>query len=200
MNIRWHTAPYREGASASDRPAAPYTASETVVLLVAGLSAVIGLIHVTAAVEQLDKVAGYARVYALLAAVELIWAALVARRSSRELLLFACGFNLLVMALWVGARSFGVSATPRPWAPGSVSAVHALFWCSATPGGVSGGWQASIASIIQPVAELVTVTSLASILLAPRIRAARAIVERVAPLLLCVLLLSVLYGVGAHAG
>jgi hypothetical protein len=57
-----------------------------------------------------------------------------------------------------------------------------------------------VADLLATVDELLAVISVASVLMSTRMTIAKGVVERVAPLLLIVLLASVLYGVGAHAG
>lgn len=183
-----------------DHRSVPYTASETVVLFVAGLSVVVGLIHAAAAVQQIDRFAPYARVYAVLAAIEIFWAALLLQRSSRGVLLFGLLFNLAGLALWIAAQAIGLSAPLRPWESGSAGGIHAIFWCGATLGGASSGWQATVAAVVQPVDEVVIALAAASVLVSRRGALARRTTERIAPVLLAALLVSVLYGVGAHAG
>jgi hypothetical protein len=64
-----------------DHLSGPYTASETDVLFMAGTSAVVGLIHAGAAVRRRDSFAPYARVYAVLATIQIFWAALLLQRA-----------------------------------------------------------------------------------------------------------------------
>ena len=186
------------GQPAGDNEPAPYTASETVVLLVAAVAGVMGLIHATVAVDQLDNVPAYAHVNGLLAAVEIGWAMLLLRRSSFELLLFGCAFNVLLVALWIAAVAGGLSAAPRPLVPGSATGLHALFWCTATAGGSSGGWAATLAAAVQPLADVVSGVALLSVMQSPRVAFARQVRDRTTPLLLAVLFVAVVYGVGAH--
>jgi hypothetical protein len=174
---------------------AAYTASETTVLLVAGVTVVGGLISVAAAVEQAARFPAYARVYWVLAGIEIAWAALVVWRSSNELLLFGLAFTILELAVWGYVQAAALSR-----GVGTGGGIHAIFWCTATLGGASSGWHAIGATIVQPLSEAVAALGLSSVLLAQRAALARRITERSAPLLLSVLLLSVLYGVGAHGG
>jgi hypothetical protein len=57
-----------------------------------------------------------------------------------------------------------------------------------------------VADLLETSGELITVIAIWSVLMSTRMAIARTVAERVAPVLLSVLLLSVLYGVGAHAG
>jgi hypothetical protein len=200
MGASWSRWVLLESTPEPDHRSVPYTASETVVLFIAGLSAVIGLIHAAAAVRQIDSFAPYARVYAVLAAVEIFWAALLLQRRSRGALLLGLIFNLAALALWIAAHSTGLSAPPRPWASASAGGIHAVFWCTATLGGTSAGWQATVAAVVQPVDQVLIATAAASVVLAGRVALARRVTGRLAPVLLAALLMSVLYGVGAHAG
>jgi hypothetical protein len=188
------------GLREPDHRSVPYTASETVVLFIAGLSAVIGLIHASAAVKQIDTFAPNFRVYAVLAAIEISWAAVLVARGSRAMLLFGLGFNLAGLALWIAAQAFGLSAVQRPWTAGAAGGIHAIFWCTATLGGGSSGWQATVAAVVQPADEVLIAIAAASVVLRRRAAVARRITERMAPVLLAALLVSILYGVGAHAG
>src|SRR6202023_673802 len=109
--------------------------------------------HAAAAVKQIDTSAAYARVYAVLAAIEISWAAVLLARGSRGMLLFGLGLHLAGLALWIAAQAFGLSAAQRPWASGSAGGIHAIFWCTATLGGGSSGWQATVAAVVQPADE-----------------------------------------------
>jgi hypothetical protein len=57
-----------------------------------------------------------------------------------------------------------------------------------------------VPDLLETSGELVTVVAVWSVLMSTRVAIARAVAERVAPVLITMLLLSVLYGVGAHAG
>jgi hypothetical protein len=155
-----------------------YTASETVVLLVAGLACVDGLIHIGAAVDHFDEFPLYTLVFASLAAVQIAWAAVILWRPSRRVLLSGCGFSLGVIALWAASRTVGVPIAPRAWVPETVG----------------------VADLIETVGEVVTVVAALSVVLSPGLPLARLVTERLAPVLMLVLFLSVLYGAGAHAG
>ena len=157
---------------------AEYTATETVVLLVAGLAFVDGLIHIGAAVDHYDEFPLYTLVFATLAAVQIAWAATILWRPSRRVLLFGCGFSLAVVALWAASRTVGVPIGPRPWVPEALG----------------------VADMFETAGELVTAAAVLSVVLSPRLPRARLVTARLAPLLMLVLFLSVLYGAGAHAG
>lgn len=162
---------------ASDKPAG-YTTRETVLLLVAAIAFIGGLIHIGAAVDHFSEFPLYTLVFGLLATVQMTWAALILRRPSRRVLLFGCAFNLGVIALWGASRTIGVPLAPRAWVPEAVG----------------------VADLVETVGEFATVIAVLSVVMSPRLPIARHVIERIAPLLLAVLLSSVLYGVGAHAG
>jgi hypothetical protein len=160
------------------RVPAEYTTREAVNLLVAGVAFTGGLIHVGAAVDHFSEFALYTVVFAGLATVQIAWAAVILRRPSHRVLLFGCAFNVGVIGLWVASRTVGVPIAPRAWVPEAVG----------------------VADLVETVGELVTVIAVFGLLLSPRLRFAQHVTERIAPVLLVVLFLSVLYGVGAHAG
>jgi hypothetical protein len=157
---------------------AEYTPTETVVLLVAGLAFVDGLIHIGAAVDHFDEFPLYTLVFATLAAVQIAWAAAIVWRPSRRLLLFGCGFSLAVVALWAASRTVGVPIGPRPWVPEAVG----------------------VADMFETAGEIATAAAVLSVVLSSRLPLARLLIARLAPVLMLVLFLSVLYGAGAHAG
>lgn len=157
---------------------ASYTTTETVLLLVAAVTCVAGLIHVGAAVDHFGEFPLYTLVFAALAVVQLTWAAAIVWRPSRRVLLFGCAFNVGVVALWAASRTVGVPVAPRAWVPERVG----------------------VADLLATADELLAVIAVWSVLMSTRMAIAKGVVKRAAPLLLTVLLLSVLYGVGAHAG
>ena|SRR2546427_3097427 len=160
------------------QPPRRYTSSETVLLFVAALAFTGGLIHVGAAVDHFDEFPLYALVFGALAAAQIAWAAMLLRRPARTLLLLGCAFNLAVIAVWISSRTVGVPIAPRPWVPEPVG----------------------VADLIETVGEAVIVIAALSVAMSPQLPVAQRVTERIAPLLLGVLLVSVLYGVGAHAG
>ena len=166
--------PSREGS----HQRAEYTTSETVVLLVAGLAFMDGLIHIGAAVDHFGEFPLYTLVFAVLAAVQIAWAAMIFWRPSRRVLLFGCALNVGVIGLWVASRTIGVPIAPRAWVPEAVG----------------------VADLIETVGEIVTVVAALSVVLSPRLPLARLVTARVAPVVMMVLFLSALYGAGAHAG
>jgi len=80
--------------------------------------------------------------------------------------------------VWIASRTVGVPIAPRPWVPEAVG----------------------IADLVETLGELVSVIAVVCVLLSPTRRRAALVVRGIAPLLLGVLLVSVLFGVGAHAG
>jgi hypothetical protein len=157
---------------------AVYTTTETVLLLVAAVVFVDGLIHIGAAVDHFGEFPLYTLVFAVLASVQTGWAAMILRRPSRLVLLSGCAFTVSVVGLWVASRTIGVPIAPRAWVPEAVG----------------------VADLVETVGEIATVIAVLSLVTSPRHPFARHVTERIAPVLIGVLFLSVLYGVGAHAG
>src|SRR5229473_8637082 len=85
-----------------------YTTTETVLLLAAAVAFIDGLIHIGAAVDHLGEFPLYTLVFAVLATVQMAWAAMILRRPSRLVLLSGCAFTVGVVALWVASRTIGV--------------------------------------------------------------------------------------------
>jgi hypothetical protein len=164
----------RPGAS---HETAVYTTTETVLVLVAAVAFIDGLIHIGAAVDHFGEFPLYTLVFAVLATVQMAWAAMILRSPSRRVLLFGCAFSIGVIGLWVASRTIGVPIAPRAWV--------------AEPVGV--------ADLVETVGEIATVIAALSVVMLPRLPLAQHVTQRVAPVLMVVLLLSVLYGVGAHA-
>src|SRR5437588_6992972 len=81
-----------------------YTTSETVLLLVAAVAFTDGLIHIGAAVDHFGEFPLYTLVFAVLATVQMAWAAMILRRPSRPVLLFGCASTVSVIGLWVASR------------------------------------------------------------------------------------------------
>jgi hypothetical protein len=162
----------------ADDGARTYSTAETILLLVAAVTCVAGLIHIGAAVDHFGEFPLYTMAFVAMAIVQLTWAAVILRRPSRRALLFGIVFNVGVIALWAASRTVGVPIAPRPWVPEPVG----------------------VADLLATADELVTVIAVWSVLASSRLAIAKGVAERVAPALMTVLLLSVLYGVGAHAG
>lgn len=156
---------------------AGYTTSETVVLLVASLSVMGGLIHIGAAVDHFGEFPLYTLVFAAIATVQIGWAAAILRHPSPRVLLFGCAFDVGVIGLWLASRTIGVPIAPRAWVPEAVG----------------------VADLVETVGEIVIVVAALSLVMSPRLPIARRVTERIAPVLMLVLLLTALYGVGAHA-
>jgi hypothetical protein len=154
-----------------------YTTRETVVVLIGSLALMDGLIHIGAAVDHFGEFPLYTVVFTVLATVQIGWAATILRHPSRRVLLFGCAFNVGVIALWAASRTIGVPIAPRAWVPETVG----------------------VADLVETIGETVIVVAALSLVMSPRLPVARRVTERVAPVLLLVLLLSALYGVGAHA-
>jgi hypothetical protein len=155
-----------------------YTTTETVLLLVAAVAFIDGLIHIGAAVDHFSEFPIYTLVFAVLASVQIAWAAMIVRRPSRLVLLSGCAFTVGVIGLWVVSRTVGVPIAPQAWVPEEVG----------------------VADLVETVGEIATVIAVFSLVTSPRHRFARHVTERITPVLMGVLFLSVLYGVGTHAG
>jgi len=146
--------------------------------LVAAVVFIDGLIHIGAAVDHYREFPLYTLVFAVLATVQMSWAAMILRRPSRPVLLSGCAFTVSVVGLWVASRTIGVPIAPQAWVPETVG----------------------VADLVETVGEIATVVAVMSLVMSPRRRFARHVSEYIVPPLVVVLLLSVLYGVGAHAG
>ena len=168
------------GLSSSTAEELEHTRSsrETVLTLVAGLSCMDALIHLGAAVDHAGQFPLYAATFALLAAMQIAWAALILWRPGERVLLYGCAFNAGILALWALSRTVGVPVAPRPWVPEPVG----------------------VADLIASVAELVVILAVWSIVMAPRLRIARYLSERAVLPIVALLFFASLYGVGAHAG
>jgi hypothetical protein len=168
--------PVPEGPAAA--PVAP-TRAETVLFLIAGLSFVAGVIHIGASIDHAQEFLLYTPVFALFAAFQIGWALLVTRRCSRRVLVLGIALNAAIVLLWVASRTVGVPIAPVPWGPEPVGA----------------------ADLLAAVAESAIVLGTACVLRSPGSRFAQRALAWLAPVLLGVLFLSVMYGVtGGHAG
>jgi hypothetical protein len=155
------------------------TPAETVLFLIAGLSFVAGVIHIGASIDHAQEFLLYTPVFALFAAFQVGWALVVTRRSSPRVLVLGIALNAAVVLLWVASRTVGVPIAPVPWVPEPVGA----------------------ADLLATVAESAIVLGTACVLRSPGSRFAQRALAWLAPVLLGVLFLSVMYGVtGGHAG
>jgi hypothetical protein len=155
-----------------------YTARETALLLLGAVAFTGGLIHVGAAVDHYQEYHLYTVVFGSLAAVQFGWATLLVRGPSRRVLLLGCAFNLGVVCLWTASRTVGVPLAPQAWVPEAVG----------------------VPDLVETVGELVAAIGACWLAMPSRpIRVKRAS-ECISVVSIVVLLLTVLYGVGAHAG
>ena len=157
---------------------AAYTSRETVLLLAAALVFIDGLIHVGAGIDHYGAFPLYTVVFCLLAAGQVLWSILLTRAPSTRVLLLGCGFELAIVALWGLSRTTGVPIAPHPWVPEQIG----------------------VADLIETLGELVTFLAVLSVAFSARIPAARAVARCMAPILLAVVMVSVLFGTAAHAG
>lgn len=148
------------------------------VVLVAALTFLGALIHVGAAADHWAEYHLYTIVFLCLAAMQACWALLILRGASGRVLALGCVLQLGIVALWLLSRTAGVPLAPVAWTPEEVGA----------------------ADLIETIGELTAVLALLSVLLAERSNIARAARRLMPSVLLFVILISVLFGTGAHAG
>jgi hypothetical protein len=153
--------------------------ADAVIPLIAALSAAAGLIHIGASADHAKEFALYVPAFAAIAAFQLGWAIWVAHGAPRRVLAVGIGVNLAVVAVWVMSRTIGVPIAEEAWVPEPVGT----------------------ADLLATLTELLVVGATACVLLAVRSAIARRAVARLAPVLMAVLLVSVIYGVaGGHGG
>lgn len=164
----------------SPRPSTDLSAAESAVLLIGALSIVTGIIHVGIAANDFQLSPSFTPLIAMFAAFQLGWGGLAVLRPSRGALIWGAAVNAAIVALWIMSRTVGMPIGPQPWVPEPVGVVDA----------------------IAAVAESVVVLATSCVALAARSLLARRVVPRIAPLLLGVLFISILYGVGGggHIG
>jgi hypothetical protein len=150
----------------------------SVILLLAGVSLVAGMIHIRASIDHAEEFPLYTPVFALLAVFQIAWAGIIARGGSRRMLALGCAVNLGVIGLWVASRTVGVPIAAQPWIPEPVGAPD----------------------LMATVAESAIVLVTACVLLSLRSPLAQRNLARLAPLLLGVIFVGVMYGLaGGHA-
>jgi hypothetical protein len=167
----------RPRSGPSEQPV-EYSKSETVLVLVAAVAFIGGLIHVGAGVDHFGEFPLYTLVFCLLAAAQLTWAAMLLRHPSRRVMLLGCALQLGIVLLWALSRTVGVPIAPQAWVPEQVG----------------------VADLVETIGEIATVIAVMCVVLSGRLKPARVAVARMAPVLLAVVLVSVLFGAGAHAG
>jgi hypothetical protein len=169
--------PNRRIRTLTPGPAA-YTAQETVLLLVAALVFIDALIHVGAGFDHYGEFPLYTAVFCLLAAGQILWSVLLTRGPSARVLLLGCSFEFAIVALWGLSRTTGVPIASHPWVPEQI-----------------GG-----ADLVETIGEVVAILAVLSVAFSARLPAARAVMRWMAPILLAVVMVSVLFGTAAHAG
>jgi hypothetical protein len=147
-------------------------------VLVAALAFVGALIHVGAAIDHWAEYHLYTLVFSGLAVLQAGWAVMILRGASRRVLAFGCVMQLGIVALWIVSRTVGVPLAPTAWTPEEVG----------------------IADLAETLGELTTVLAVASVLLDERSSAVRVARRCMPSVLLFVILISALFGTGAHAG
>jgi hypothetical protein len=178
---------------------ASYTASETVLLLLAGLALIDGLINVAGAAESSTQLR-FTLALGLVAATQVCWATWLLWRPSRAALVFGCAFNVAIIALLLLARAGGGAYAASPWSAQVSGGLHVLLWCAASVPGAHPGAGAGAASLVETAGQLATILGAFSVAFGERLAIARVLAARAVPALVAVLFLSVLYGFGAHAG
>ncbi len=168
----------RSSESGADDAIAPYTESQTVLVLVAALTFIGALIHIGAAVEHWEEYHLYTAVFSCLAALQTGWALLILRGASRRMLVLGCTMQLGIVALWAVSRTAGVPLAPTAWTPEKIG----------------------VADLTETMGELTTVLAVLSVLLAECSPAARHVRRWMPSIVLLVILISALFGTGAHAG
>jgi hypothetical protein len=161
-----------------DTTIVPYTEPQTILVLVAALAFVGALIHVGAAVDHWVEYHLYTLVFSSLAALQTCWAVLILRGASQRVLVLGCVLQLGIVGLWAVSRTVGVPLPPTAWTPEEIG----------------------IADLIETIGELTTVLAVLSVLLAERSNAARLARHWMPSVVLFVILISALFGTGAHAG
>jgi len=164
--------------SGQRRQPVEYSKSETVLVLAAALVFIGGLIHVGAAVDHFGEFPLYTLVFCLLAAGQMAWAAMLLRQPSRRVMLLGCTFQLGIVALWAISRTVGVPIAPQAWVPEEIG----------------------VADLVETIGEIASVIAVFCVVMSPHIKLARVVTGRMAPVLLAVVLISALFGAGAHAG
>jgi hypothetical protein len=156
----------------------PYDSRQTVLVLVAGLAFIGGLIHIGAAADHWSQSHLYAAAFAVLTALQTAWAILIVRGCSTRVLLAGCALQLGVVVVWALSRTTGVPLAPAAWTPERVG----------------------VADLIETIGEVATVAAVMSVLLASRSGFAAAARQWMPGLLLLAIVVSALFGTGAHAG
>jgi hypothetical protein len=164
--------------TAAGRGVAPYSERETVLVMVAALAVIGALIHIGAAVDHWAEYHLYTVVFAAIATLQVLWAVLILRGASDRILVAGCVLQLGTAALWAVSRTVGVPLAPTAWVPEEVG----------------------LPDLMETLGELATVAAVASVLLAGRFDLARRARKLFPGALLVVILLSALFGTGAHAG
>lgn len=176
--LRLLTGLERPTPDGENRPSVTYTPAQTVLVLTAGLAFVGGLIHVGAAVDHYEEFPLYTLAFSVIALLQVSWAWLLVRGPSRAILLAGALMQLGIVALWVVSRTAGVPIAPKAWTPEEVG----------------------IADLVATLGELVTVIAAFAVLAASTQAWAQRMLPRLAPIVLAAVLMSALFGTGAHAG
>src|SRR5580704_15977568 len=94
------------------RPVADVAAAESSVLLIVGLCALAGIMHIGITASDVQLSSAYTPLVAMIASFQLGWAALVLLRPSRGALILGASANAAFVALWIVSRTVGVPIGP----------------------------------------------------------------------------------------
>jgi hypothetical protein len=170
--------PSHSSSAGTGTVATPYTEAQTVLVLVAALAFVGAVIHLGAAVDHWAEYHLYTLAFLCMTALQAVWALLIMRGASRHVLALGCALQLGIVALWIVSRTAGLPLAPEAWTPEEIGA----------------------ADLTATIGELTTVLAVLSVLLVERSFLARAARRCMPSVLLFVILISALFGTGAHAG
>jgi hypothetical protein len=170
------------------------TSTESVIVLIAGLSFVAGLIHVGASIAHISVLPVYATAFATVAGLQIGWAAWLSRRPTRRALVTGLVANVAIVALWL--TSLTVSVPTGAGQP--LAHPHALYLCFLSVIQSSGGGINALVASVAILPELVIALAVLAVLGEQSSALARRTIPRLAPLLLAAMFLSVLYGVGGQ--
>jgi hypothetical protein len=175
----------------NERPAGALS-SASVLALVAGLSLIAGLIHVSASVSHFSTLPTYAVAFAAVALAQICWASWLFCRPSKAALATGLVANLGIIVLWGTSLMAGVRVVPHVHA-------HPVYLCLLTIVPTSGTGASLLPAVVASVPALVIALATSCLLAEHRSRLARFALSNLAPVLFVAMFLSALYGVGGHA-
>jgi hypothetical protein len=168
---------YRHDRATERRLVAERVGGDPALPLLAGLAFMGGLIHVGAAVDHASEAPAYAPAFVVVALAQFAWAFLLWRGPSRRTLLAGSALSFGVLLVWAASRTVGVPFGPHPWQPERLG----------------------LADVVESADELVAALVAIALAASRSSALARRTLAVAQPAMLAFLLLSMLYGVGAHA-